>query len=127
MRPLPLGEPLSHLCVPTLLTGVEGSGPKTINIKQYLNTNNCSSNLHKQHNLILKKYFYKQFSCHHHINKSVFATNLQFNHTIKTKLQTMLLIFNFFPFLKMFKISLLDPDMKKKNIFATNLFKINIF
>jgi hypothetical protein len=26
------------------------SGPKTINIKQYLNTNNFSSNLHKQHN-----------------------------------------------------------------------------
>ena len=73
------------------------------------------------------KVFYKQFSCHHHINKSIFATNLQFNHTIKTKLQTMLLIFNFFPFLKMFKISLLEPDMKNKIIFATNLFKINIF
>ena len=73
------------------------------------------------------KVFYKQFSCHHHINKSVFATNLQFNHTIKTKLQAMLLIFIFFPFLKMFKISLLDPDMKKKKKFATNLFKINIF
>jgi hypothetical protein len=44
--PLPPGEPLSHLCIPALLTGVEVSGPKTINIKQDLNTNNFSSNLH---------------------------------------------------------------------------------
>jgi hypothetical protein len=36
---------------------VEVSDPKTINIKQYLNTNNFSSNLHKQHNVILQKYF----------------------------------------------------------------------
>jgi hypothetical protein len=36
---------------------VEVSDPKTINIKQYLNTNNFSSNLHKQHNFILHKYF----------------------------------------------------------------------
>jgi hypothetical protein len=35
---------------------VEVSCPKTINIKQYLNTNNFSSNLHKQHNFILQKY-----------------------------------------------------------------------
>jgi hypothetical protein len=49
--------PLWHLCVPTLLTGVEVSSPKTINLKQYLNTNNFSSNLHKQHNSILQKYF----------------------------------------------------------------------
>jgi hypothetical protein len=33
------------------------SHPKTINIKHYLNTNNFSSNLHKQHNFILQKYF----------------------------------------------------------------------
>jgi hypothetical protein len=48
-RPLPPGEPLSRLCIPTLLTGVDVAVPKTINIKQYLNTNNFSSNLHKQH------------------------------------------------------------------------------
>ena len=53
-----------------------GVCPKTINIKQFLNTNNFSSNLHKQHNFILQKYFYKQFSCHHHIKKSFFVTNL---------------------------------------------------
>jgi hypothetical protein len=41
----------------SLLTGVEVSGPKIINIKQYLNINNFSSNLHKQDNFILQKYF----------------------------------------------------------------------
>jgi hypothetical protein len=51
VRPLPPIEPLSHLSFPTVLPGVEVSGPKTINIKQYLNTNNFSSNLHKQHKL----------------------------------------------------------------------------
>ena len=60
---------------PPMLPCVEVSCPKTINIKQYLNTNNFSSNLHKQHNFILQKYFYKQFSCHHHIKKSFFVTN----------------------------------------------------
>jgi hypothetical protein len=45
-----------YCCIPPLLPGVEVSSPKTINIKQYLNTNNFSSNLHKQHNFILKKY-----------------------------------------------------------------------
>jgi hypothetical protein len=43
------------------------SCPKTINIKQHLNTNNFSSNLHKQHNFILQKYF---------INNSVVITPL---------------------------------------------------
>jgi hypothetical protein len=57
VRPLPPGEPLSNLGMPTLLTGVEVSGPKIINIKQYLNINNFSSNLHKQDNFILQKYF----------------------------------------------------------------------
>ena len=36
-------EPLSHLFFPSMLPGVEVSSPKTINIKQYLNTNNFSS------------------------------------------------------------------------------------
>jgi hypothetical protein len=76
VRPLPPLEPLSHLCFHSMLPGVEVSCPKTINIKQFLNTNNFSSNLHKQHNFILQKYFYKQFSCHHHIKKSFFVTNL---------------------------------------------------
>jgi predicted HTH transcriptional regulator len=40
VRPLPPIEPLPPLCVPSLLPGVEVSCPKTINIKQYLNTNN---------------------------------------------------------------------------------------
>jgi hypothetical protein len=40
-----------------MLQCVEVSSTKTINIKQYLNTNNFSSNLHKQHNFILQKYF----------------------------------------------------------------------
>jgi hypothetical protein len=44
VRPLPLLEPLSHLCFPAILPGVEVSDPKTINIKQYLNTNNFSVN-----------------------------------------------------------------------------------
>jgi hypothetical protein len=57
VRPLPPLEPLSPLCFRSLLPGVEVSGPKTLNIKQYLNTNNFSSNLHKQHNFILQKYF----------------------------------------------------------------------
>jgi hypothetical protein len=47
-------EPLTHLCFPPELTGVEVSSPKTINIKQYLNTNNFSSNFHEQHNPILQ-------------------------------------------------------------------------
>jgi hypothetical protein len=67
VRPLPPIEPLSPLCFPSLLPGVEVSHPKTINIKQYLNTNNFSSNLHKQHNCILQKYF---------INNSVVITFL---------------------------------------------------
>jgi hypothetical protein len=56
LRPLPLIEPLSHLSFPSLLPSVEVSCPKTINIKQYSNTNKFSSNLHKQHNFILQKY-----------------------------------------------------------------------
>jgi hypothetical protein len=50
-------EPLSPLCFPSMLPGVEVSSPKTINIKQYLNTKYFSSNLHKQRNFVLQKYF----------------------------------------------------------------------
>jgi hypothetical protein len=45
VRPLPPIEPLSHLSFPTVLPGVEVPHPKTINIKQYLNTNNFSSKM----------------------------------------------------------------------------------
>jgi hypothetical protein len=41
----------------SLLTGVEVSGPRVINIKQYLNRNSFSSNLHKPHNFIPQRYF----------------------------------------------------------------------
>jgi hypothetical protein len=54
VRPLPPIEPLSPLCVPSMLPCVEVSSPKTINIKQYLNTNNFSSNLHKQQGMSSK-------------------------------------------------------------------------
>ena len=43
VRPLSLLEPLSPLCFSSMLPGVEVSCTKTINIKQYLNTNNFSS------------------------------------------------------------------------------------
>jgi ankyrin repeat protein len=46
------------------------SGPKTINIKQYFNTNNFSSNLH---NFILQKYFIKNSVVISH-KKSFFVT-----------------------------------------------------
>jgi hypothetical protein len=42
--PLPPETPLSHLCGPSMLPGVEVSHPKTINIKQYLSTDNFSVN-----------------------------------------------------------------------------------
>jgi hypothetical protein len=61
--------------LPPLLPGVEVSCPKTINIKQYLNTNNFSSNLHKQHNYILQKYFINNSVVISH-KKSFFVTNL---------------------------------------------------
>jgi hypothetical protein len=39
------------------MTGVEVSGPKVINIKQYLSRNSFLSNLHKQQNFIPEQYF----------------------------------------------------------------------
>jgi hypothetical protein len=47
VRPLPPIEPLSPLSFPSVLPGVEVSCPKTINIKQYLNTNNFNVNFKK--------------------------------------------------------------------------------
>jgi hypothetical protein len=82
VRPLPLVTPLSHLCGPAMLPGVEVSHPKAINIKQYLSTDNFSvNNRHlvikssQTTQLYFRKVIYKHFSCHHHI-KHNFVTNL---------------------------------------------------
>ena len=71
---LPLTEGLLPLVCPTLLPSEEVSFPKTINIKQYLNTNNFSVNIRKFvikssqiTQLYITKVFYKQFSCHDYI------------------------------------------------------------
>ena len=63
VRPQHLTEVPLPLCGPAMLHREEVSSPNTINMKQYLNTNNflvktdiLSSNLHKQHNFILQKY-----------------------------------------------------------------------
>jgi len=77
VKPLPPVTPLSHLCGPTMLPGVEVSHPKTINIKQYLSTNNFSVNNRnvvikssQTTQLYIRKVIYKQFSCHHHIKNN---------------------------------------------------------
>ena len=63
------------MCGPAMLPGVEVSCPKTIDIKQYLNTNNFSvNNRHfvikssQATQLYITKVFYQQFSCHGYIN-----------------------------------------------------------
>ena len=60
-----------------MLQGEEVWNPKTINIKQYLNTNNFSvNNRHvvikasKAAQLYNTKVIYKQFSCHDYIKKN---------------------------------------------------------
>ena len=60
-----------------MLQGEEVWNPKTINIKQYLKTNNFSvNNRHfvikssQTTQLYITKVFYKQFSCHDYINKN---------------------------------------------------------
>jgi hypothetical protein len=72
--PLPPETPLSHLCGPSMLPGVEVSHPKTLNIKQYLSTDNFSvNNRHavikssQTTQLYITKEIDKHFSCHHHI------------------------------------------------------------
>jgi hypothetical protein len=76
VRLLPPVTPLSHLCGPSLLPGVEVSDPKTINIKQYLIIDTFSvNNRHvvikssETAQLYITKVIYKHFSCHHHIKK----------------------------------------------------------
>jgi hypothetical protein len=73
--PLPPVTPLSHLCGPSMLPGVEVSHPKTINIKQYLGTDNFSVNnrhavikFSQTTQLYITKEIDKHFSCPHHIN-----------------------------------------------------------
>jgi hypothetical protein len=60
----------------SLLHSVEVSHPKTINIKQYLSTDNFSVNnwqvvtkSSQTTQLYITKANYKHFSCHHHIKK----------------------------------------------------------
>jgi hypothetical protein len=66
-----------------MLPSVEVSNPKTINIKQYLNTNNFSSNLHKQHNFILQSIFINNSVVISH-GASVSAVNkLVIKHSVK--------------------------------------------
>ena len=141
MRPLPPVKPLSHLSFQTLLTGVEVFCPKTINIKQYLNTSNYSENTthfviksSQTIQLYIIKVLYKQFRCYHHINKSFFVANL-FKLTFSVSVQSHdgnktpgdVSIIYFSRFLKIFNINFLDPDMKKIIFFVTNHVKINIF
>jgi hypothetical protein len=63
VRPLSAVKPLLYFCDLPILHGVEVSCPKTINIKQYLNTNNfavktdiLASNLHRQNEFILQNF-----------------------------------------------------------------------
>ena len=76
VMPLPSVTHLSYLCGPSMLPGVEVSYPKTINIKQYISTDNFSVN--KTHvvmkssqttQLYITKEIDKHFSCHLHIKK----------------------------------------------------------
>ena len=70
-----------------MLQCVEVSSPKTINITQYLNTNNfLLNNRHfiikssQTTQLYTTKVFYKQFSCHHHIkNHFWYMTGIIYN------------------------------------------------
>ena len=73
VRLLHLTEVPLPLCGPAMLPFEEMSCPKTINIKQYLNTNNfLVNNRHfviksSQTQLYITKVFDKQFSCHDYI------------------------------------------------------------
>ena len=66
-----------------MLQREEVSSPKTINIKQYVSGNNFVVDnryfvIKSSHTtqLYITKVFDKQFSCHHYIKRSFFATNL---------------------------------------------------
>ena len=79
---LPSVTPLSHLCDPSMLPGVEVSHPKAINIKQYFNTDNFSvNNIHcvirssQTTQFYITKVIYEQFSCYHHIENHFFKSH----------------------------------------------------
>jgi hypothetical protein len=83
VRHLPLTEGLLSLCCSPLLLCEEVSYTKTINIKQYLNTNNFSvNNRHfvikssQSTQLYITKVFYKQFSCHGYIKNHFSSESL---------------------------------------------------
>jgi len=72
----------------------EVSHPKTINIKQYLNTNNFSvNNRHfvikssQTTKLYITKVFYKQFSCHDYI-KNHFSQQILIQLTLSDSVQS---------------------------------------
>jgi hypothetical protein len=74
---LTLKEGLRPLSWPPMLPSEEVCHPKTINIKQYLNTSNLSvNNRHfvikssQTTQLYITKVFYKQFSCHDYLEKN---------------------------------------------------------
>jgi hypothetical protein len=76
VRLLHLTEAPLPLCGPAMLPCEEMSSPKTINIKQYLNTNNfLVNNRHfvikssQTTQLYITKVFDKQFNCHDYIKK----------------------------------------------------------
>ena len=86
MRTLPPVMPLSHLCGPHMMLGVEVYSPKTIHIREYLNTKKFSVN--NRHfvvkssqltQLYITKVFYKQFSCHHHIANNFLINPFKIN------------------------------------------------
>jgi hypothetical protein len=73
-RLLPLTDGLLPLCCPRLLPSEEVSSPKTINIKQYLNTSNFTvNNRHfvikssQASQLDITKVFYREFNFHDYI------------------------------------------------------------
>ena len=79
---LPLTDGILPLCCPRLLPSEEVSPPKTINIKQYLNTNNFSVN---NRHLVTKssqaqiplyyKHIILKFNCHGYI-KNHFSSEI---------------------------------------------------
>jgi hypothetical protein len=83
-RLLPLTDGLLLLCCPRLLPSEEVSSPKTINIKQYLNTSNFTVN--NRHFVIkssqaaqldITKVFYREFNFHDYIKNLYFVRNFE--------------------------------------------------
>ena len=79
---------------PAMLPGVEVSDPKTINIKQYLNTNNFSVNNRyfvikssQTMQLYITTAFYQQFSCRDYI-KTIFSTEVFIKLTFSDSVQS---------------------------------------